>query len=98
MKIRCTLPALLLFVSATSTLSADDAKDGWINLFNGKDTAGWKLRSETTTITKYIDAAGNVIPDAKKTKVDQKELAQDSKGRIIPGAKIETKGGKKLVL
>src|SRR5437764_293647 len=27
----------------------DDKKDGWIELFNGKDTTGWKLRGKDKT-------------------------------------------------
>src|SRR5690349_2326263 len=77
---------------------AQDGKDDWIILFNGKDTSGWKLRQEKITITKYLDSAGNVIADAKKVKVDQKEVAQDAKGKEITGAKIVTKDKKQIVV
>lgn len=79
-------------------LSPAQEKNGWIELFNGKDTAGWKLRNEKVNVTKYIDSAGGEIPGAKQMKVDQKEVAQDEKGKPIAGAKIITKDNKKLVV
>src|SRR5262245_55855638 len=97
MRIRCTILALVLGLIAARA-DAGDSKDGWIDIFSGKDTVGWKLRAEKITVTKFVDADGNVIEGAKKTKLDQKEMAQDAKGRIIPGAKIETKGTTKVVV
>ena len=99
------LSAGLTTVAIGVTLSAvvaaapvQEGKDDWIVLFNGKDTAGWKLRSEKITVTRYLDGAGNVIPDAKKVKVDQKEVAQDAKGKEIAGAKIVVQDKKKIVV
>src|SRR4029077_2896204 len=52
-----------------SAQSADDK--GWINLFNGKDLTGWKIRNEKYTVTKYVNEKGDVIPGAKEAKVEQ---------------------------
>src|SRR5207244_3457028 len=88
--------ALLLALAAVPP--AEGGKDDWTMLFNGKDTTGWKLRQETTTVIKYLDSAGNVIADAKTVKVDQKEVAQDAKGKEIKGAKIVEQDKKKVVV
>jgi hypothetical protein len=80
------LAALLLF-GLVGALSAQDG-DGWTSLFNGKDTTGWKLRQDKTTVTRYLDAGGKVIEGATKVKLDQKELAQDAEGKEIAGARI----------
>jgi hypothetical protein len=92
--------ALVVLLAASVGLRAGDTGGGagWVVLFNGKDTSGWKLRSDTLHVTKYLDGQGNVIPGAHKTKVDQQEVARDKKGKDIPGAKIEIKGGKKVVV
>ena len=87
-----------LLFALTGAVPAQGGKDDWIVLFNGKDTTGWKLRSEKMTITKYVDGAGNVIADAKKVKVDQKEVTQDAKGKEIKGAKIVEQDKKKVVV
>src|SRR5216683_1889091 len=39
----------VLLLGLVSGSGAQETKDGWIVLFNGKDTAGWKLRQEKTT-------------------------------------------------
>lgn len=85
-------------VMLLAQLSPAQEKTGWIELFNGKDTAGWKLRSEKVNITKYIDASGAEIPGAKQMKVDQQEVAQDEKGKPIAGAKVVAKDNKKIVV
>jgi len=100
---RRILPLALVFAVCSSTLSAAlilaaDADATWIVLFNGKDTSGWKLRDEKTTMTKYMDANGTLIPGAHKGKVDQKEVARDAKGKRIPDAKIEVQDGKRVVV
>jgi hypothetical protein len=94
---RLLIPATLLLALAGVSLGQTE-KDGWTVLFNGKDTTGWMIRSEKTTVTKFVDAEGKAIPDAKKAKLDQKEVAQDAKGKEIPGAKIVAKGDKKIVV
>jgi hypothetical protein len=75
-----------------------EAKDGWIELFNGSSTAGWRLRQEKVTVTKYFDAEGKEIPGAKKVKLDQKEEIRDAKNKPLPGAKVEVKGKKKVIV
>lgn len=93
------LPALaVLLLAGTHVLSVDKDDKGWITLFNGKDTAGWKLREDKITVTKFVDADGKVIADAKKGKVDQKPVVQDAKGKEIAGAKIVEKDGKKIAV
>src|SRR5262249_25041816 len=63
--------------------SGAGTKAGWITLFNGKDTGGWKLRQEKITVTKFLDASGKEIPGAKK----KGKLIVDKKGNEIEGAK-----------
>jgi hypothetical protein len=92
--IRQLVPCALLL----ALVGAVPAQDDWIVLFNGKDTTGWKLRSDKTTITRFVDASGNIIDGAKKAKLDQKEVAQDAKGKPIDGAKIVTRDKKQLVV
>ena len=78
----------LLISAAALALHAAHAQDekGWIPLTNGKDTAGWKLRADKITITKFLDADGKEIAGAKKGK--QKEIVVDAKGAEIKGAKM----------
>jgi hypothetical protein len=93
------LPALALVLAGAYVLSAADTDDkGWVVLFNGKDTAGWKLRDDKLTITKFIDANGKEVADAKKGKVEQKAVVQDAKGKEIAGAKVVEKDGKKVAV
>jgi hypothetical protein len=66
----------------------DETKEGWIELFNGKDTTGWKLREPVRTVTKYVDDQGKEIAGAKKGKVDQKAVIVDAKNKEIEGAKV----------
>ncbi len=91
------LPVLLVLALA-GAVPAQDSKDGWTPLFNGKDLTGWKLRSDKLTVTKFVDLDGNVIEGAKKAKLDQKELAQDVKGKAIDGAKIVVTDKKQIVV
>src|SRR6267154_204082 len=97
-----TTPRLLLSTVMFSAMLgaglAQDGKEEWIVLFNGKDTPGWKLRGEKITVTKLFDADGNAIPDAKKAKFDQKEIARDAKGKVIAGAKVVVKDKKQVVV
>jgi hypothetical protein len=94
------LPALAVVLLAGAPVLSDEGKDdkGWITLFNGKDTSGWKLRDDKLTITKFVDADGKEVADAKKGKVDQKAVVQDAKGKPIEGAKIVDKDGKKVAV
>src|SRR5262249_44914114 len=50
--------------------------------------------------TRFVDADGKPLPDAKKVKVDQREVLQDAKGKEIPKGTIEEvkKVGGKLVV
>jgi hypothetical protein len=88
------LPILALLLLAGSGASQDNA-GGWIMLFNGKDTTGWKLRQEKYTVTKLVDAKGQVIAGAKKGKLDQVEIVVDAKNQPIKDAKIAEVNGKK---
>src|SRR5262249_6695446 len=86
--------AALLAVAALGVQAEDKKdKDGWIDLFNGKDTSGWKLRAEKVTVTKFLDEDGKEIKGAKKAKIDKKDVIVDGKGKEIKGAKAvaETK-------
>ncbi len=90
---------LLVLAVASGLWSADTKdKDGWIVLFNGKDTSGWKLRRDTYTVTKFFNADGKEVPGAKKAKVDQKDVIVDAKGKEIPGAKVVKKDGKTVIV
>jgi hypothetical protein len=80
------LPALLLFAVVGATSAQD--KDGWIVLFNGKGTSGWKLRQAKLTVIRYVHAGGKEIAGAKMVKLDQKVVAHDAEGKEIAGAKI----------
>src|SRR5437016_310207 len=75
--ISMTSPRLLLSTLIFAVLLgaglAQDGKDDWIVLFNGKDTTGWKLRGEKITVTKFVDADGNAIAGAKAGKVGGKD-------------------------
>jgi hypothetical protein len=73
-------------------------KDGWISLFNGKDTAGWKLKSDKYTVTKFVDDKGAVIAGAKEAKLDQTLTAVDAQGKPVPGAKVVNVDGKDVVV
>src|SRR5262245_35680478 len=90
---KLVLPVVAALV-VIGTLQSADKDDGWINLFNGKDTSGWKLRNEKYTVTKFVDAEGKEIKGAKKTKLDQKDVVVDAKGKVIEGAKIAKVEGK----
>jgi hypothetical protein len=88
------LPLLAVFV-AVGALRSEDAKDeGWLPLFNGKDTTGWKLRSEKTTVKKIVGADGKPIAGAKEGKVDTKDTVVDAKNKAIEGAKVAKIDGK----
>lgn len=92
---RClvALSALATFALAGPLFSAD-SDTGWIVLLNGKDLTGWKLRSDKYTVTKYLDGSGKEIKGARKTKLDQKEIAVDAKNKPIEGAKVAKSDGK----
>src|SRR5262249_1051179 len=87
----------LLVLGAAGGLYSHESK-GWVELVNGKDETGWKLRSPTVTVTRFLNAENNPIEGAKRVKVDQKEEARDAKGKAIEGAKIVEKDGKKVVV
>src|SRR5215204_2842434 len=90
--------AVLLAASAVMLDAQEKKDDGWIVLFNGKDTTGWKLRAEKIQVAKFFDSDGKPIAGAKKAKLDQTEVARDSKNKDIAGAKIVVKDGKKIVV
>jgi hypothetical protein len=92
---KLALPVLAALLAVAGSLqSADSKDDGWIVLFNGKDTSGWKLRNDSYTVKKIVDADGKVIAGAKETKLDTKDMVVDAKGKAIEGAKIEKINGK----
>jgi hypothetical protein len=93
---RCIGLAALLALLAAAGARSDDA--GWVVLFNGKDTTGWKLRAEKVVRLKIVDAQGKALSDARKVRIDQKEMAMDARGRFIPGARVEVEDGRKVVL
>jgi hypothetical protein len=95
-----TLTALLGGVLLLAATAEGQQKDdqGWLILFNGKDLAGWKLRRDTFTVTRFVDPSGKEIPGAKKTKLDQKEVIVDAKGKEVPGAKVVEQEGKKRIV
>jgi len=91
--------ALLGLVVLAGGLSrADEKADGWIQLFNGKDLSGWKVRSDKYTMTQFVDAAGKEIKGARKGKLDQKETVVDAKNKPIEGAKIVKMDGKDVAV
>jgi hypothetical protein len=82
--------AVVLLVAAAIGLYADETKDeGWVKLFNGKDTTGWKLRAAKTTLTKFLDADGKAIPGGKRVKKDGRAIIVNRKGEEVKGAKLE---------
>ena len=89
-----SLTILLGVLAATAVAPIHAGDDGWLTLFNGKDTAGWKLRRDSYTVIKYVDASGKEIPGARKAKLDQKEIIRDAAGKELPGARVVDKDGK----
>src|SRR5437588_11972311 len=99
MKRTIVFAALILVVGWLGPLPAQEKdKDGWISLFNGKDTAGWKLKSDKYTVTKFLDDKGQVIAGAKEAKLDQKLTVVDAKGKPIAGAKVNKVDGKDVAV
>jgi len=96
----CGVLVLLGALTTSPATSQDKEKlpEGWISLFNGKDTTGWKLKSDKYMINKLVDASGAVIPGAKETKLDQKTEIQDAKGKPIAGAKVGKIDGKDVAV
>lgn len=88
MLVRKLLLPMIAALVLVGGLQSADKDDGWIVLFNGKDTTGWKVRSDKYTVTKLVDADGKEIKGAKKTKLDQKDVVVDAKGKAIDGAKV----------
>jgi len=88
------LLGLLALQVIAGGLQANDKQEGWIVLFNGKDTTGWKLRHETVTLKQIVDPSGKVIAGAKITRLDQKETVVDAKNQPIKDAKIHKIDGK----
>lgn len=95
MRTRVAVLGVVLLAMAAGLHAEDkktqDNKDGWIELFNGNDTKGWKLRGEKITVMKFLDGEGKVIEGARKGKVDQKEVIVDSKGKELKDAKLNDK-------
>jgi hypothetical protein len=92
-----SLPVVLLVATAVGLHARDSKAEGWVVLFNGKDTTGWKLRAPKVTVLKFVDADGKPIKGAKKARVDQKEEARDAKNKPIAGAKVVTRNGEKVI-
>src|SRR5690242_4313295 len=92
MRTRIAAVAAALLAAAALGVQAEDKKDkdGWIELFNGKDTSGWKLRSDKVTVNKFVDENGKEIKGAKMAKIDKKNVIVDDKGKEIKGAKVVT--------
>jgi hypothetical protein len=78
----------MLAWTVSPAFGQDKLPDGWISLFNGKDTTGWKLKSDAYMVTKYVDASGAEVKGGKETKLDQKTEIQDAKGKPIAEAKV----------
>jgi hypothetical protein len=85
--LRLLVSITVLFSAFFGGAHAQDGKDDWIVLFNGKDTSGWKLRGEKITVTKFLDAEGNPIAGAKVAKVGGKDAIVSKTGEEIKGAK-----------
>jgi hypothetical protein len=92
MRTRIAAVAAALLAAAVLGVQAEDKKDkdGWIDLFNGKDTTGWKLRADKVSVTKFLDENGKEIKGAKKAKIEKKDVIVDGKGKEIKGAKAVT--------
>jgi hypothetical protein len=91
---KIVLPLLAALLVVGSLRSEDSKDDGWISLFNGKDTSGWRLRDKEISIKKYLDADGKPIKDAREAKVDTRDTVVDAKGKPVDGAKIAKIDGK----
>lgn len=91
------LAGLALAVGLTPAVSGQK-EDGWVVLFNGTDLAGWKVKQDKYTVTKFIDDNGQVIPGAKETKLDQQTAVVDAKGKVIDGAKVAKIGDKEVAV
>ncbi len=89
-------PQVLLMLAIALTGSGLRAEElpGWISLFNGKDTSGWKLRQDKILVARYFDAAGQPLPDAKLVRVETRDRVVDGKDRPIPGARVATINGR----
>jgi len=60
MKLASTFAVLIVAFAPVAGVAADAPKpdkDGWYNLFNGKDLAGWKLSDENQDSIKVVDGA-----------------------------------------
>jgi hypothetical protein len=98
MRTHLAAAALLLLGSGPVMAGGQGEDKGWIVLFNGTDTSGWRLRSEKVAVTRFYGADGKELVGAKKGKVDQKEMIQDLKGMPVPGARIEVRNNRKVVV
>ena len=49
--------AVAVLAVSLCTVRADDAKDGWQSLFNGKDLTGWKVNEENPSAFSVADGA-----------------------------------------
>jgi hypothetical protein len=85
---RTGVALLVVLAAAVGLRSEEPGKgEGWEALFNGKDTAGWKLRSAKTHQTRYLDAEGKVVPGARVVKKDGRPTIVDAKGQPVKGGK-----------
>ena len=71
------IPALLL--ALVSTLVTARADDGWIDIFNGKDLAGWKVSEENPGSFQVAD--GILVVDGPRAHLFYQEEGADAKLR-----------------
>lgn len=87
--------ALLVALSLAPALLGQPPA-GFKDLFNGKDTAGWAIRSPKVNVTLYHDEDGKLIAGGKLTKVDQKDVIVDAQGTALNGVSLVERDGKKV--
>lgn len=79
--------SLLLLVG--DVCRTQETSEGWLPLFNGKDTSGWKIRNEKITRTRYVDTDGKEIAGAKKAKLDGRDIIVDAKGVEVKAKAVQ---------
>src|SRR6058998_1631516 len=80
MRARMPWAAVVLLVAGTGGLSpADDAPQGFVSLFNGKDFTGWKVPEGDNGHWKVVD--GVIDYDAKSEAKGDKSLWSDKSYR-----------------
>jgi len=71
------IPALL--IALVSTLASVRADDGWIDIFNGEDLAGWKVSEENPNSFQVTD--GILVVDGPRAHLFYQENGADAKLR-----------------